>query len=185
MESIFNSFLLVSVAEIGDKTQLLSFILASRFKKPWPIIAGIFVATILNHWLAAILGEYAQGLIPVDYQRWVLAAIFVIFGLWILIPDKDDGLDTKSSFGAFVTTFISFFIAEMGDKTQLATVALGAQYQSSLYVTIGTTLGMLAANVPAVFLGEKILKKLPLKVIRFIASFLFMVFAAYIAFFAT
>ncbi|EQC48998.1 hypothetical protein M899_0647 [Bacteriovorax sp. BSW11_IV] len=184
MEAIINSFFLVSIAEIGDKTQLLSFILASRFKKPLPIIAGIFVATIFNHWLAAIFGEFAGDFINPEYQRWILAGIFFVFGLWILIPDKDDGLNTKSSFGAFVTTFISFFIAEMGDKTQLATVALGAQYKASIDVTIGTTLGMLAANVPAVLLGEKILKKLPLKYIRYTACALFMAFAIYIAFFS-
>lgn len=180
MDSIINSFLLVAFAEIGDKTQLLSFLLASRFKKPWPIIAGIFVATLINHWLAAWLGVVGGQLIPLEWQRWILATIFLGFAAWILIPDKDDGLKAPSGLGAFLATLVSFFLAEMGDKTQLATIALGAQYQSSLNVTIGTTLGMMAANVPAVFLGEKILKIIPLKVMRIIASLLFVAFALFI-----
>ncbi len=180
MNSLLNSFLLVAVAEIGDKTQLLSFLLAAKFKKPWVIIFGIFFATVVNHWLASYLGSFGSTLIPHQYQKWILAAVFLFFAGWILIPDKQEELKTNSSFGAFLTTFVSFFLAEMGDKTQLATVALGAQYQNSLTVTIGTTLGMLAANIPAVFLGEKILKLIPLKTIRVIASITYVVFAIFI-----
>lgn len=180
MSALLNSFLLVTFAEIGDKTQLLSFILAARFKKPWPIIAGIFVATIVNHWLAAYLGAHVSQYLDPSLSRWIFAGVFVIFGVWILIPDKSEGLKTPSKMGAFLATLVSFFLAEMGDKTQLATVALGAKYQAGLMVTIGSTLGMMVANIPAVFLGEKILKKIPLKVVRIVASILFMLFALFI-----
>lgn len=180
MESLFNSFLMVTVAEIGDKTQLLSLLLIQKFKKPWPIIWGILFSTIANHYMAAWLGGYVVDFLPEAYRTWILAAIFIIFAFWILIPDSDEDLEAKNSHGAFITTFILFFLAEMGDKTQLATVALGAQYQSALMVTIGSTLGMLAANVPAVFMGQKLLKVLPLKWIRYFTSLLFFVFAVYI-----
>lgn len=181
MESIINSFLLVAVSEIGDKTQLLSFVLASRFKKPWPIIWGILIATILNHGLASYLGVASFNFIPLQYHKWILSLTFLVFGFWILIPDKEEEVQNKGKFGPFLTSLILFFIAEMGDKTQLATIALGAQYQSTWAVTVGTTLGMMAANVPAVFLGDKILKKVPLNRIRQIAFVLFLLFALYIA----
>lgn len=180
MESLFNSFLIVTVAEIGDKTQLLTLLLIHKFKKPWPIIAGIFISTLLNHFVAAWFGGYVVDFIPNQYRAWLLAIIFVIFAFWILIPDRDADLDTQKSYGAFFTTFVLFFFVEMGDKTQLATIALGAQYQSALFVTLGSTLGMLVANVPAVFMGQKILRALPLKWIRYFTCLLFLIFAFYI-----
>lgn len=180
MSSLLNSFLLVGVSEIGDKTQLLSFVLAARYKKPWPIIYGIFLATILNHGLASYLGELAFRFIPSEYHSWILGIAFIIFGLWILIPDKEEDVEEKSSRSAFIASFVLFFLAEMGDKTQLATIALGARYQDVWSVTIGSTLGMLAANVPAVFLGEKILKVIPLTWVRRGASLLFIIFGVWI-----
>ena len=180
MEAILNSFALVAVSEIGDKTQLLSFVLASRFKKPWPIILGILIATILNHGLASYVGVASFNFIPAEYHKWILSFVFLVFGFWILIPDKEDEVKQENKYGAFLTSLFLFFIAEMGDKTQLATIALGAQYHSTVAVTIGTTFGMLAANVPAVFMGDKILKYVPLKRVRQIAFSLFLFFAIYI-----
>jgi len=181
LEAILNSLLIVSVAEIGDKTQLLSLLLTLRFRrKPWQIIAGIFIATILNHWLAALAGNYLVDFINPDCQKWVLSFVFVVFGFWALIPDKEDGLSANQPYGAFVTSLVCFFIAEMGDKTQLATVALGAQYQNAWGVTIGTTIGMLFANIPVVLWGNRILSVLPLNKIRIAAALLFFLFAVYI-----
>lgn len=165
---------------MGDKTQLLAFLLTVRFKKPWPIIAGILIATILNHWMAAFLGEYAVQYVPLDLQKWLLSSLFLVFGIWILIPDKSEEIKSHGAKGAFWTTVIGFFLAEMGDKTQLATIALAAQYKSVYWVTLGTTLGMMVANVPAVLLGEQILKRIPLKLIRWIAFSMFIAFAIYI-----
>lgn len=180
MEAILNSLLLVSFSEIGDKTQLLAFVLASRYKKTWPILWGILLATLCNHYLAAYLGNLAVLWIAPEYRNYLLASLFVIFGLWILKPDEEGDLKTMGRWGAFLVSFVSFFLAEMGDKTQLATVALGAQYNNNLYVTIGSTLGMMLANAPAVFMGDKLLKRIPLKSIRYFSAFLFLVFAVYI-----
>ena len=171
-----NSFFLVFAAEMGDKTQLLALVLASRFRRPWPILAGILCATLANHALAALVGQKLADLLPAAYLPWILAAVFFGFAAWILIPDKDDGLNSRGSRGAFFTTLITFFIAEMGDKTQLATIALGARYNDAWMVTLGTTLGMLAANGPFVFFGEQITKKISLRWIRFVASALFVAF---------
>jgi putative Ca2+/H+ antiporter (TMEM165/GDT1 family) len=183
MEILFNSFLVVAISEIGDKTQLLSFILAARFKKPIPIIWGIFIATVLNHWLAAYLGQLSMNFIPDYLQKWILVLSFLVFGFWILIPDKEEGLKTHQGYGAFLTSFFCFFLAEMGDKTQLVTIALGAQYKNTFMVTIGSTIGMMVANVPAVLMGDKILKIIPLKIIRYLACLLFILFAVYLAMF--
>lgn len=181
LESILNSLLIVTIAEIGDKTQLLSLLLTLRFRrKPWQIIAGIFLATLLNHWLAALAGNYIIDFIDPDYQKWFLAFVFAVFGFWALIPDKDDGLKANQPYGALITSLVCFFIAEMGDKTQLATVALGAQYQNALGVAIGTTIGMLIANIPVVLWGNRILRVLPLNKIRIAAALLFFLFAVYI-----
>ena len=180
MESIeifFNSLLLVFAGEMGDKTQLLSLILVVRYKKPWTILAGVTVATILNHALASWLGGYLSALINPLTLKWVLAAIFFAFALWILIPDKEGEVTTGNRYGAFFTTLIAFFLAEMGDKTQLATVALGARYDSVVLVTLGTTVGMVASNALAVFMGERFLKKVPMKWVRIIACVLFMLFS--------
>jgi putative Ca2+/H+ antiporter (TMEM165/GDT1 family) len=180
MEAVLQSFLLVAFSEMGDKTQLLALVLALRFKKPWPIMAGIFVATILNHGLASAVGGYLAGLMSPEHLRYLLAALFLGFAIWILFPDKeDDGPDT-SRFGAFLTTLVVFFLAEMGDKTQLATVALGAKFQAPVAVTVGTTMGMLFADGLAVAFGEKLTQRVSMKHIRFGASALFVLFALWI-----
>lgn len=176
MEAIINSTILVFISEMGDKTQLLALILAARFRKPIPILFGIFIATILNHALASYVGSFITNYFSPDILRWLLAATFIAFGLWILIPDKDAGLKMPERFGAFVTTLIAFFIAEMGDKTQLATVALGAKYTSIAAVTVGTTLGMMLANAPAVYFGQWFTDRIPMQWVHRVASALFIGF---------
>ena len=176
MEALFNSTVLVFISEMGDKTQLLALVLAARFKKPVPILLGIFIATILNHALASYVGSVITPYVSQDILRIALAATFIIFGLWILIPDKDEGLNTSDKYGAFLTTLIAFFIAEMGDKTQLATVALGAKYPSMTMVTLGTTLGMMLANAPAVMFGQWFTDRIPMKWVHRVASVLFIGF---------
>jgi putative Ca2+/H+ antiporter (TMEM165/GDT1 family) len=177
MEALLTSTLLVAMAEIGDKTQLLSFILAARLRRPWAIIAGILVATTVNHALAGYFGVWLSTLVPAHWLPWIIGMIFICFGLWTLIPDKLNADDApKPRFGAFVTTTIAFFIAEMGDKTQLATVALGARYEEAIIAVVcGTTLGMMIANVPAVLIGEKLAERMPLNMIRRIAASLFVI----------
>ena len=170
------SFFLVAASEMGDKTQLLALILTSRFRKPWAIMAGILCATLLNHGLASYAGVYLAALVPPAYLRWGLALVFFAFALWILVPDKDDGLGKPTRFGAFLTTLVTFFLAEMGDKTQLATVALGAQFNAPVAVTIGTTAGMLAADGLAVFFGEALTKRISMTWIRYAAALLFALF---------
>jgi putative Ca2+/H+ antiporter (TMEM165/GDT1 family) len=182
LEALVNSFLLVFASEMGDKTQLLALVLAARFKKPWTIMAGVFVATLLNHALAAWAGGFAANLFSPETLKALLALTFIGFGLWILIPDKDEGYKEHGRFGAFMTTVIAFFIAEMGDKTQLATIALGARYSMPAVVTIGTTLGMIGSNALAIFLGEKLLKKVPMNIVRLCACVLFIVFGLAIYF---
>jgi putative Ca2+/H+ antiporter (TMEM165/GDT1 family) len=161
---------------MGDKTQLLALVLASRFKKPWVIMAGILVATLLNHGLASWAGGWLSSKVDPQTLSWVLAAIFFIFAAWILIPDKDEELKDSGHCGAFITTVVAFFLAEMGDKTQLATVALGARYANPLLVTIGTTAGMLVADGLAVFFGDSLTKRISMKWIRMVASVLFFIF---------
>ena len=175
-ESIIQSFFLVLASEMGDKTQLLALVLASRFKKPWTIMAGILVATLLNHGLASWAGGWISAQVSPELMRWILSGTFFAFALWILIPDKDEGLDDKYKYGAFVTTVIVFFLAEMGDKTQLATVALGAKFAAPIAVTLGTTMGMLVADGLAVFFGQKLTEKVPMKTIRIFACALFAIF---------
>ena len=176
MEAILNSFLLVFAGEMGDKTQLLALILTIRYKKPWTIFAGVFVATLLNHALASWAGAWAASFFTPMTLKWSLAIIFFVFGLWILIPDKAEEIKGDGHFGPFLTTVIAFFIAEMGDKTQLATIALGAQFTNVWLVTIGTTLGMMASNAIAIFMGEKILRRIPMKYVRIFACVLFLAF---------
>lgn len=173
MEAFLTSAVLVALAEIGDKTQLLSFVLAARLRKPWPIVAGIFVATIANHALAGSVGVWMAQWIPEHWLPWIVGGVFIAFGLWTLHPDSLDNDPTLHKAGAFVTTTIAFFIAEMGDKTQFATVALGARFDALVAVVMGTTLGMMAANVPAVFVGEALAKRLPLDAIRWVAAGVF------------
>lgn len=164
----------VAVAEIGDKTQLLALLLAARFRKPWPIIWGILVATLLNHALAGWLGTLvAQWLTP-DVLRWVVAVSFIAIALWTLKPDTLDDDEKLPARGAFIATTIAFFIAEIGDKTQVATVLLAAKYQPLWEVVAGTTIGMLLANVPVVVLGSKFAAKLPLKAARITAALVFL-----------
>jgi putative Ca2+/H+ antiporter (TMEM165/GDT1 family) len=176
IQTIVSSFLLVAASEMGDKTQLLAFSLATRFRRPWAIMAGIFVATLLNHGLASTLGSWISSNVPQHVLAYILAATFIGFGLWTLKPDKLEEAKGPERFGAFATTVVLFFLAEMGDKTQLATVALAAQYKSVVLVTIGTTLGMLAADGLAVFLGERLAAKVQMKWIRWIAASLFFAF---------
>jgi putative Ca2+/H+ antiporter (TMEM165/GDT1 family) len=175
LEILLSSTLLVTFAEIGDKTMLLAIILACRFRRPWPIVAGILAATIVNHALAAWAGVAVAGLLDGFWFRLAVAIGFLAMAAWTLIPDKidEDDAATATGRGAFLTTLVAFFMAEMGDKTQIATVALGAQYHAVVLVALGTTLGMMIANVPAVFLGERITRMLPMTMIRIAAAAIF------------
>jgi putative Ca2+/H+ antiporter (TMEM165/GDT1 family) len=169
----------VAVAEIGDKTQLLSLLLAARFHRPWPILAGILVATVANHLAAAALGVWLEDLLAPQVLRWVLIASFVAMAIWTLIPDKldDDTAPKSGRWGAFLTTLAMFFIAEIGDKTQLATTALAARYDAILAVTAASTLGLMLANVPVVFLGKALMRRLPLTLARTLAAAAFLLLA--------
>jgi len=176
MEAFLISTGIVALAEIGDKTQLLAFILAAKFRKPLPIILGILLATIANHSFAGALGAWLTSLLAPESLRWILGVSFLAMAGWTLIPDKFDEGDAKlARFGVFGTTLLAFFLAEMGDKTQVATVALAAQYQTFLPVVAGTTLGMMIANVPAVLLGNKIADKMPVRLVHSIAAAVFAV----------
>lgn len=180
LESLLIPTAVVALAEIGDKTQLLALILAARFRKPWPIIAGIVAATLANHAAAGAVGAWVGGFFSATALHWILAVSFAATALWTLIPDKmdDDESSAARRFGPFVTTLIAFFLAEIGDKTQVATVMLAAQYPHLIMVIIGTTLGMLIANVPVVLAGNFAADKLPLTLIRRLASAAFFVLAA-------
>jgi Ca2+/H+ antiporter, TMEM165/GDT1 family len=174
MEAFLISTGIVALAEVGDKTQLLAFILAAKFRKPVPIIVGILVATIANHAFAGALGSWITSVVSPEVLRWVLGLSFLAMAAWTLIPDKFDEDDAKlARYGVFGTTLIAFFLAEMGDKTQIATVALAAQYKSVVAVVAGTTLGMMIANVPAVLLGDRIAHKMPTRVVHGIAAVIF------------
>lgn len=174
-ESFFISTGVVALAEIGDKTQLLAFLLAARFKKPLPIILGILLATIVNHGLAGMLGAWITHVVNPEILRWVLGISFIAMAIWTLIPDKIEEEETliAKRLGVFGATLITFFIAEMGDKTQIATIAMAAHYQSAFIVVCGTTLGMLIADVPAVFLGNQFASKIPMKLIHGVAAAIF------------
>jgi putative Ca2+/H+ antiporter (TMEM165/GDT1 family) len=177
MESILVSTGVVALAEMGDKTQLLAFILAARFRRPLPIILGILFATLLNHGMAGALGTWITTVIGPDVLRWVLGLSFIGMAIWTLIPDKIEEEETQiaSKLGVFGATFVTFFLAEMGDKTQIATIALAAHYATPLLVIAGTTLGMLLADVPAVFLGNKFAEKIPMRLVHSIAAGIFAV----------
>lgn len=181
-ESIFSSFFLVAATEMGDKTQLLAFSLAARFKRPGPILWGIFAATILNHALASTVGQWVASLVSPRDLSVFLTVTFAAFGVWTLKPDKLDEVPSQNKYGPFMTTLALFFLAEMGDKTQLATVALAAQFQSALLVTIGTTFGMMLTDGLAVFLGDRLSHLVQMKSIRQFGAFLFFLFAAYSAY---
>ncbi len=158
---------------MGDKTQLLSFVLAAKLKRKWPIIFGIFVATLANHFLAGWIGAWVATLVSPQTMKWIVAISFFVFGGWALVPDKFDETREYSGRSVFITTLVAFFLVEMGDKTQLATVALAAKYPSLVAVVMGTTLGMLIANAPAVWLGEALAHRVNMKVMRWIAAGLF------------
>jgi putative Ca2+/H+ antiporter (TMEM165/GDT1 family) len=177
MESLLVSTGVVALAEIGDKTQLLAFILAARFKRPLPIIAGILAATLVNHGLAGALGAWITSAVSPGALRWVLGASFIGMAIWTLIPDKieEDETQVATRFGVFGATLVTFFLAEMGDKTQIATVAMAAHYGQPLLVVAGTTLGMLLADVPAVFVGDKLASKIPMRLVHAIAAGVFAV----------
>ena len=184
MESLLVSTGVVALAEMGDKTQLLAFILAARFKKPLPIILGILVATVLNHGLAGALGTWITTTLSPDVLRWVLGLSFLGMAIWTMIPDKIEEEETNiaSRLGVFGATLITFFLAEMGDKTQIATVAMAAHYAQPLLVVIGTTLGMLIADVPAVFVGDKFAARIPMKLVHTIAAAIFAVLGLLVLF---
>lgn len=177
MEALLTSTTLVALAEMGDKTQLLAMLLATRFRKPAPIIGGILFATIANHFLAALLGRSLAGVLTQDWFRYAVALSFIAMAAWTLVPDKidaDEPLKAPSGAGVFVTTLVAFFLVEMGDKTQVATVALGARFDNLLAVTAGTTLGMMVANVPAVLFGEALARKVPMRALQIGAALLFL-----------
>ena len=176
MEAFLVSTGIVALAEIGDKTQLLAFILAAKFRKPVPIVLGILVATLANHGFAGALGAWITSLVEPQTMRWILGISFIAMAAWTLVPDEFDENDAKlAHYGVFATTLIAFFLAEMGDKTQVATIALAAQYQSLLAVVAGTTLGMMIANVPAVLLGDVVAKKVSMTLVHGIAALIFAV----------
>ena len=177
MEALFVSTGVIALAEIGDKTQLLAFILAARFKKPWPIIAGILAATLFNHGLAGLLGAWITTVVSPDIMRWILGGSFIGMAVWTLIPDKIEKEETQiaNRLGVFGATFFTFFLAEMGDKTQIATVAMAAHYAAPFWVIMGTTLGMLMADVPAVFVGNQFAAKIPMRLVHAIAAAIFAV----------
>lgn len=181
MEAIFTSTAVVALAEIGDKTQLLAILLATRFNKPVPIIFGILFATLANHALAALLGSQAAAFLDSPAFRIAIGVSFVAMAAWTLVPDKlDDDDAPPPRFGPFLTTLVAFFLVEMGDKTQVATIALGAQYHNVVAVTAGTTLGMMIANVPAIFLGNALLKRVDLNKVRMVAAALFLVIGLWV-----
>ena len=174
MDAFLVSTGIVALAEIGDKTQLLAFLLAARFRRPLPIVLGILVATIANHAFAAAIGAWISSVMGPQTMRWVLGVSFLAMAAWTLVPDKlDDDDTTLADRGVFLTTLLAFFVAEMGDKTQVATVALAARYSSMVAVVAGTTFGMLLANVPAVYFGERIARRIPLKLVHGIAAAIF------------
>ena len=175
MDAFLVSTAIVALAEIGDKTQLLAFLLAAKFRRPWPIVLGILVATLANHAFAAAVGTWLTTLMGPQTLRWVLGLSFIAMAVWTLIPDKLDEDDARlPRFGVFGATLIAFFLAEKGDKTQVATVALAAQYQMLVAVVAGTTLGMMIANVPAVLLGDRIAARMPVKLVHGIAAAIFL-----------
>ncbi|EKF74561.1 hypothetical protein A11A3_08040 [Alcanivorax hongdengensis A-11-3] len=156
MDALLSSLMLVALGEIGDKTQLLSLALILKYRKPWPILAGVVIATLVNHGASVWFGEWLADTVPMDWMRWILGGSFIALGLWMLIPDKDEDVGSNNRFGPFLTTLVLFFIAEIGDKTQLATVALAVQFQGQFWSVLGgSTLGMIAANLPVIWLAHQ------------------------------
>jgi putative Ca2+/H+ antiporter (TMEM165/GDT1 family) len=177
MEALLVSSGIVALAEMGDKTQLLALVLAARFRKPWPIVWGILVATLANHALAGALGAWLSALMSPQHLRWVLGASFLAMAAWMLVPDKldADAPAANPRFGVFATTVVVFFLAEMGDKTQIATVMLAARFESYLAVVAGTTAGMMLANAPVVWMGERVTRLVPLRVVHMVSALIFAV----------
>ncbi len=177
MQAFLVSTGIVALAEMGDKTQLLALVLAARFRKPWPIVLGIFVATVANHGLAGALGAWVTALLSPQMLRWILGVSFIAMAVWMLIPDKldEDAADRRlPRFGVFGTTAMLFFLAEMGDKTQIATVMLAAQYDAWVWVVLGTTLGMMLANAPVVWLGARMTRLVPLRLVHGVSAIVFL-----------
>ena len=176
MEAFLISTSIVALAEMGDKTQLLALVLAARFRKPWPIVLGIFVATVLNHALAGAAGAWVTTVLGPQVLRWVLGVSFIAMAVWMLIPDKLDDGETGNAprLGVFGTTVLAFFLAEMGDKTQIATVMLAAQYNAYAWVVAGTTLGMMLANAPVVWLGERMMRRVPVRAVHIVSALIFL-----------
>jgi Ca2+/H+ antiporter, TMEM165/GDT1 family len=178
MEALLSSTLAVAIAEIGDKTQLLALFLAARYGRPGMIALGILVATLINHTLSAWIGVWLADVIPASWIPWLIAASFAVVAVWVLIPDKADGdLGRWDRYGPFLATCVLFFLAEIGDKTQVATIILAAKYQATTAVIIGTTLGMLLANLPVLFTGRWLMERIPLTQVRIGAALLFLGFA--------
>jgi Ca2+/H+ antiporter, TMEM165/GDT1 family len=175
MEALLVSIGIVALAEIGDKTQLLTLVLAARYKKPWPIVAGIFVATLVNHGIAGAVGAWLTKAIGPDAMRWILGVSFIAMAAWMLIPDKldEDAGASRKVGGVFATTTVLFFLVEIGDKTQIATVALAARFDSLAAVVMGTTIGMIVANAPVAFFGEALAKRLPVRAVHVVAALVF------------
>ena len=175
MEAFLVSTGIVALAEMGDKTQLLALVLAVRFRKPWPIVWGILVATLVNHGLAGAVGAWVTTFLGPEILRWVLAGSFIAMAVWMLIPDTLDDAqsNTQPRWGVFGTTVVAFFLAEMGDKTQIATVMLVAQYHAYLWVVAGTTLGMMLANAPVVWLGERMTRLVPMRLVHTVSALIF------------
>lgn len=175
MEALLISIGIVALAEIGDKTQLLTLVLAARYRKPWPIVAGIFLATLINHGLAGAVGAWLTSVMGPSAMRWILGASFIAMAIWMLIPDKldEDTGATQRVGGVFLSTAVIFFFVEMGDKTQIATVALAAHYESLVAVVLGTTIGMMLANAPVAFFGDALARKLPVSLVHKLAAAIF------------
>lgn len=174
VEAFLVSTGIVALAEIGDKTQLLTLVLAARHRRPWPIVAGIFVATLANHALAGALGSWLTGVLGLNAMRWILGVSFLAMAAWMLVPDKldDDGPKPPPG-GVFLSTTILFFLVEMGDKTQVATVALAARFDALAAVVVGTTLGMMIANAPVAFFGDALAKRVPVRIVHGVAAAVF------------
>jgi len=177
VQAVFDSIVIVALAEMGDKTQLLSLMLVLSYKKPWAIMAGVFIATVANHMMATWVGAFVADKVPSLYLHYAISAMFIGFGLWLLKPDSEEGLDKNlGTHSAFIAALIAFFIAEMGDKTQLVTVALAAKYQSVLLVTLGSSFGMVIANALSIFGGERLIKLIPMNYVRYGSCLIFVIF---------
>ena len=178
MTALWSSFVVVALAETGDKTQLVALTLASRYRRPWTVMLGILIATVVNHALASSLGVWVAEMLPRSWLAWILGIGFIVFGFWTLVPDRAGVPGAQPRWGPLLTSTVVFFVAEMGDKTQLATLALGARFDSTAAVTAGTTLGMLVADGLAVFAGDRLTAIVPMRTVRWVAAILFFAFGA-------